>query len=89
MRHFVDPFHLIDLVSQADAVQSLLAGRSLDDKVAWFEAHGRLLALPAKGPGSPQVYSFESRIGLRCAFFIDGDALVFIGDNTTWAVPRR
>ena len=89
MHHSGDTFHLLDLASQAEAVQSLLVGRPLEDKVAWFEAHGKLSAVPSKTPGAKQVYLFESNIGMQCLFFIDGDDLVFIGDHTTWVVPRR
>jgi len=32
------------------------------------------------------VYRFVSIIGMDCVFFIDGDELVFIGDNTTYTV---
>jgi hypothetical protein len=84
-----DTFHLLDLASQAEAVQTLLVGRPLDGKVAWLEAHGKLSPLPRKFPGARQVYSFESNTGIQCAFFIDNDDLVFVGDNTTWSVPRR
>ena len=89
MQHAGDTFHLLDLTSQAQAVQALLAGRRQEEKVAWFAAHGKLAALPTRTPGAKQVYSFESNIGMQCLFFIDGDDLVFIGDHTTWVVPRR
>lgn len=89
MQRSGDTFHLLDLASQAEAVQALLVGRPLDEKVAWFETHGKLSALPSKTPRSKQVYSFESNIGLQCLFFIDSDDLVFIGDHTTWVAPRR
>ena len=84
-----DTFHLLDLASQAEAVQALLVGRPLDEKVAWFQAHGKLSPLPSKLAGARQVYSFESNSGMQCVFFIDNDDLVFVGDNTTWSVPRR
>ena len=86
MRRRRDNFHLIDLASQAAAVQALLAGRPPEEKLAWFAAHGKLAAAPGTRPG-PQVYLFESFIGRQCLFFISGDSLVFIGDNTTWSVP--
>jgi hypothetical protein len=89
MQRADDTFHLLDLASQAEAVRALLAGRTLDEKVAWFESHGNLSPVTRTPDGTKQVYVFESRIGMRCAFFIDNDDLVFIGDNTTWSVPRR
>ena len=89
MQRPADTFHLLDLASQAEAVQALLVGRSLDEKVAWFAEHGKLSAVHIKLPAAKQVYSFESNIGIKCLFFIDGDDLVFIGDHTTWVVRRR
>src|SRR5688572_22974044 len=89
MRCSRDTFHLVDLASQAEAVQAHVAGRTLMEKVAWLEARGTLVPFDSKLGGAAQVYSFESRVGIRCGFFIDGDRLVFFGDNTTWSVPRR
>lgn len=85
-------FPIVDLVSQAQAVQRHLAGQSLDVKLAWLGSRGRLTvqtALKRKFPDSSTVYVFESYvgIGLTCAFFIDGDDLVFFGDHTTFGVP--
>ena len=88
MQRSCDTFHLIDLVSQAAAVQSLLAGCPPDEKIEWLASHGKLAALPVKPAGSRQVFSFESYVGLQCLFFIDGDDLIFIGDHATWRVPR-
>lgn len=87
MQRASDTFHLVDLASQAEAVQALLAGWALDEKVAWFERHGKLAPVPGSFTGN-QAYAFESATGLKCAFFIKDDSLVFIGDNTTWSVPR-
>src|SRR5688572_5393398 len=89
MQRADDTFHLLDLASQAEAVQGLLVGRPLGEKVAWFEAHGTLSPLPSTLADTRQVYSFESDTGVRCVFFIDNDDLVLVGDNTTWSVPRR
>ena len=83
-----DTFHLLDLESQTEAVQAMLAGRSLDEKIAWFEAHGKLSQLPLHFGEGLEIYAFESTIGFDCSFFIKGESLVFIGDNTTWSVPR-
>jgi hypothetical protein len=87
MQRAGDTFHLVDLASQAEAVQALLAGSSLEEKIAWFDRHGKLSPVPGSFAG-PQAYAFESATGLKCAFFIKGDSLVFVGDNTTWLVPR-
>jgi hypothetical protein len=83
-----DAFHLLDLPSQALAVQRLLAGRSEGEKLAWLCAHGHLLPVEMTIPGARPVYRFESILGLACAFFIKGDELVFIGDHTTYTGSR-
>ena len=84
-----DTFSLLDLASQAEAVQLLLAGRPVEAKVAWFRARGTLSPIPSKSPSAPQVFSFVSNIGRECFFFIDGDDLVLIEGHTTTPVPRR
>src|SRR5262245_44408711 len=83
-----DAFHLLDLESQAEAVHALLAGRTLEEKIAWFKEHGEffLLGIGYAGPTGP--FRFVSRIGFQATFYIEDDALVFMGDNTTWTVPR-
>ncbi len=78
-------FHLIDLVSQAREVQSLLRGASAESKIEWLAARGSVEPVP-KLRGFPQTYSFESPENIRCAFFFNGDEFVFVGDHTTFTV---
>ena len=77
-------FHLIDLVSQAAAVQSLLRERSVEEKIAWLSLHGSLSPKPKTRPDERQTFWFETATGRSCAFFLDGDEFVFIGDHTTF-----
>ncbi len=79
-------FHLIDLVSQAVAVQSLLRGMSADEKVAWLSSRGTLTPKPKTRADERQTFWFETTTGRSCAFFLDGDEFVFIGDHTTFTV---
>jgi hypothetical protein len=81
-----DTFHLLDLPSQALAVQRLLSDRPEHGKLAWLATHGGLTRVETQTPGARSVYAFESALGLRCLFFIDGDEFVFIGDHTTYTV---
>ena len=81
-------FHLLDLPSQALAVQRLLQGRSPQEKIAWLKAHGKIIPKPKTIAKEKQVYFFESHLGLSCYFFIDGDEFVFIGDHTTYTVKE-
>jgi hypothetical protein len=79
-------FVVLDLPSQAVAIQRLLKGRTAQEKLAWLSARGRLDSITTTIPGARQVYSFESHIGFQCLSFIDVDEFVFIGDHTTYKV---
>jgi hypothetical protein len=79
-------FTLLDLPSQALAVQNLLRGKSGDEKIAWLMAHGRITPKPKLVENERQAYFFESSIGRYCWFFIDGDEFVFIDHHTTYVV---
>lgn len=83
-----DTFHLLDLPSQALAVQHLLSGRPAAEKLAWLGTHGRCVPIETRVADGCPVYHFESVIGLGCIFFIDGEEFVFFGDNTTYTVKR-
>jgi hypothetical protein len=79
-------FALLDLPSQALAVQRLLRGRTQEEKLAWISARGKVAPIPTTIPGARQLYSFESHIGLQCLFFFYDEEIVFIGDHTTYTV---
>jgi hypothetical protein len=81
-------FALLDLPSQALAVEQLLKGRTDEEKLAWLCGHGRLVLLSPAFSGSKPSYLFESVMHLRCVFFIVGDKFVFIGDHTTYTVKE-
>jgi len=77
-------FQLLDLPSQALAVQNLLRGKSLAEKIQWLRAHGKITLKPKTVQNEHQTYFFDSSIGKECAFLIDGDEFIFIGDHTTY-----
>jgi len=79
-------FRLVDLVSQAAAVQSLLRGKSIDEKLAWLTANGTLAPKPRAHPDERQTYWYETPLGSTCAFFWEEDTLVFVGNHTTFVV---
>jgi hypothetical protein len=81
-------FHLLDLTSQAIAVQRLLRGRSMQEKLDWIAARGHLERMATAVPNARPTYRFVSSIGMECAFFVDGDTFVFIGDHTTFTVSE-
>ena len=78
-------FHLIDLVSQARAVQRLLAGKTDSEKLAWLATQGKLESV-AMTPDGRQTYHFESVTKQDAVFFFDASELVFVGDHTTFIV---
>lgn len=82
-------FHLLDLGSQALAVQSLLKDRTAEEKVAWLAARGEISRIPMTIPNAPPTFRFVSSIGMESVFFIDGDEFVFIGDHTTYTAKER
>lgn len=81
-----DNIVLIDLPSQALAVQRLLAGRPEGEWLSWLAGRGRLTTVESRGLGDRPVYLFETALGLSCAFFIIGGEFVFMGDNTVYTV---
>jgi hypothetical protein len=81
-------FHLIDLVSQARAVQALLRGRSDDEKLSWLASHGSIEPKRKVSVDERQSFWFVSRLGVECCFFLDGDEFVFLGDHTTFMVKE-
>jgi hypothetical protein len=81
-----ETFHLLDLPSQALAVQRLLSGCSESERLSWLAARGKIVPIEMRIAGVRPVYMFESVLGLRCAFFISGDGFVFFGDHTAYTV---
>jgi hypothetical protein len=83
-----DVFHLLDLPSQALAVQRLLKGRPAEEKLAWLASRGEVSPVPVSVPNAQPTYRFVSSIGMECLFFVDGDEFVFIGDHTTYTAKE-
>ncbi len=67
-------FHLIDLRTQAEAVNCLLAGWPAPDKLAWLQRHGTYIDHPYSGTAGR--YIFESGLHLFCAFTFDNDEII-------------
>jgi hypothetical protein len=65
-------FHLLDLPSQALAILHLLSSLPEKEKLSWLGAHGSPAPVEMRVPGARLGYHYESVLGLRCAFFIDG-----------------
>ncbi len=82
-------FPLIDLISQANAVQLLLHGKSAEEKIEWLSTHGAIVLKPKQQQDERQCFWFESRIKVNCCFLLDDEEFVFIGDGTTFKVSDR
>ena len=74
-------FHLVDLVSQREAVRDHLRGKSTDEVLQWLAGRGQLVQQDISGRAH---FHFESHAGRRATFFFDGGDLVFVGDHTTF-----
>jgi hypothetical protein len=82
-------FPLIDLISQAGAVQSLLHGKSTEEKIEWLSVHGTITLKPKTQQNERQSFWFESPTKANCCFFLDDDEFVFIGNHTTFKVSDQ
>ena len=74
-------FHVVDLVSQRDAVREHVRGRSEAEIVSWLATQGRLVR---EDVGGREVFVFETAAGRRATFFFDNAELVFVGDHATF-----
>lgn len=74
-------FHLVDLVSQREAVREYMRGKSNDEILQWLAGRGRLVQQDISGRA---YFHFESHAGRRAIFFFDRGDLVFVGDHTTF-----
>jgi len=74
-------FHIVDLVSQREAVRQYARNWSNDQLVAWLATRGRLYKRSIVGRDH---FFFESAAGLQAVFFFDGDRMVFVGYHTTF-----
>ncbi|QNN21740.1 PH domain-containing protein [Planctomycetales bacterium ZRK34] len=79
-----NPFPILDLKSQAPAIERKLVGLTTSEKLTWLAQRGTVV--PAETNRHPDVHIFESRLGFRCVFRIKGDKFVFFGDNATFVM---
>jgi phage-related protein len=79
-------FQLIDLASQAGAVQKLLEGKTETEIVAWISQQGQIEPIPKTNPEYKQVYRFTSQLAIEALFFFHDGKLAFISDHTAFTV---
>jgi len=81
MPGMADDFHLLDLYSQANAVNRLLKGHTAQEKLAWLAEHGDIspVIFTTPDPRYPETYQFVSLTGADCCFIFSGDEIVFPG----------
>lgn len=74
-------FHIVDLISQREAVRQHSRGWSADEVTAWLATRGHLYKRNIAGR---DTFFFASAVGREAVFFFDGDQIVFVGDHTTF-----
>jgi hypothetical protein len=74
-------FHIVDMISQREAVRQYSRHWSSDQLVAWLATRGRLCKRNIMGQ---EHFYFESAAGLQAIFFFDGDQMVFVGYHHTF-----
>lgn len=78
-RVLMNEFHVVDLVSQREAVRQYIRGWSRERVLSWLASRGTLQSFAISGRDH---YSFESAVGLRATFFFGPEGLVFVGDHS-------
>ncbi len=81
-------FQVVDLISQAVAIEEKLAGKSDREIINWLQDRGKIQKLEKGLPQSKQLFRFHSYIGVEATFFIDSGKFFFIGDHSTFR-PHR
>ena len=78
----MDDFHLIDLISQRNAVRRHLRGWTATEILDWLSARGTLTQLPISS--ERPCFHFQTPAGFTATFFFNNTEIVFVGDNTTF-----
>ncbi len=64
-------FQIIDLVSQALAIEEQFAGKSDMAILEWLQHKGTLYELQALSSNTHKLFIFRSYLGIEATFFID------------------
>jgi hypothetical protein len=83
-----EQFHLIDLLSQAEAVCAALSGRPQREWLEWIDERGSLTRIEGGGLNNADAYLFRSTIGIECVFVLTDGGIAFILDNTVASFPK-
>jgi len=79
-----EELHLVDLMSQHDAVRHRLANKSKEEVVAWLSVRGTLSSemtyiRSPEASFARELFRFLSVNGLSTVFYFEGDELVVVG----------
>lgn len=83
-------FHLIDLISQIYAVETLLANKSERDILEWLKTKGELEERKNLSSESHKIYEFRSKFELcsyiyfNAVFWLEKGQFIFISDHRTF-----
>jgi hypothetical protein len=76
----ISSFILIDLISQAAALQQYIRDWSKEELIAWMKEQGTLK--PFNDIFGNEIFSFESPVGFSATFYIQEKRFIFLGDHT-------
>lgn len=76
----ISSFLLIDLISQAAALQQYIQGWSKEEVTAWMKEQGTLKEF--NDIFGNEMFSFESPAGLSAGFYLRENRFIFLGDHT-------
>ena len=77
-------FVVVDLISQASAIEKQLAGRSDVEIISWLECKGQIEKLKKQLPQEKQLFRFNSYLGMEAIFFVNNGQFFFIGDHSVF-----
>ena len=81
-------FQIIDLISQAIAIEEHLAGKSDREIINWLQERGRIQKLAKQTLQEKQLFRFYSYLGIEATFFLDRGKFFFIGDHYIFRSQR-
>ena len=75
-------FQVIDLISQRYALNKVFQGMSKAKIVDWLSQKGKVTLISKMHPESPDIYFFESIVGVSAGFIAYDNEIVLLGDHT-------
>lgn len=77
-------FQLIDLRSQAYAVEQLFVGKSETAILEWLKTKGKLEEREQLSSKFTKVFQFSSLFNFEAVFWLENSKFIFIGEHNTF-----